>query len=318
MDLAGDVGLAALRPGQGIEELVQLADLALAAAAEAGPGVVRQATASLLAARDRRDLLLRDLVGARARGELGVVYQPIVSVAEHRITGAEALVRWTHPLLGEIPPEEFLPIAERAGVLADLERWVLAEAATAAASLPDVGGPLRMGVDVSAGHVATGMLVGHVSAALARSGLAPERLVVEVSEAAVTADGDRLRTEFDALRLMGVRVGLDGFGAHTSGLSHLTRLPLDLLKIDRSFLTRIDRDATTRALCESTIRVSQALGFDVVAVGVESPSELAVLGQLGCGSAQGRLLARPMALSALHALVEERAGLLWPGLVGRS
>ena len=318
LDLTASVGMAVVVPGVGVPEVVERAELALSAAWTAGQGVVRSWSAGLQEARDRTEQLRRDLVGARARGELGLVYQPIVSLAERRVTGAEALVRWTHPVLGDVPPQEFLPIAERAGLMPDIERWVLVEAATAAAALPAHGTPLRMGVDVSAAHIAAGTLVDHVSAALSSSGLSPERLVVEVNDSWMTADGERLRAEFSALRLLGVQVALDGFGAETSSLGHLTRLPLDIVKLDRTFLSRIDRDSTTRALCESAIGIARRLGFDVVADGVESPSELAVLTRLGCGYGQGYLLARPMSLTSLVEVLDERAGQLWPGLVGQS
>lgn len=318
VDLTAAVGLMPLTEGLSTAQVIDHAELAVLAARAAGPGSVRRYAPALGAARDRRERLREDLVGARARGELALVWQPVVSLVEQRITGVEALVRWRHPLYGELEPEEFIPIAERAGLIGDLQRWVFAEATTAAAALPAPHFPLRLGINVSAAHVASGTLVGDVSAALRDSGLPPEQLVIEITESTVLADGPHVETDFTALRLMGVHVALDDFGSGYSSLAHLTRLPVDIIKLDRLFLSRVDKDAQTRALCESVIGIGGALGIDVVAEGVETPSQLALLSKLGCGFAQGFLLSRPLSLPGFVALVDSHAGRLWPGLVGRS
>ncbi|WP_157518885.1 bifunctional diguanylate cyclase/phosphodiesterase [Modestobacter sp. Leaf380] len=317
VDLTAAVGLVPLVAGLSAGVVTDRAELAVLAARAAGPGTVRRYEPALGAARDRRERLRGDLVGARARGELALAWQPIVSLSDQRVTGVEALLRWRHPSFGELEPEEFIPIAERAGLIGDLQRWVLVEATTAAAALPVHGEPLRLGINVSAVHVASGTLVGDVSHALKASGLQPERLVIEITESTVLADGPHVETDFAALRLMGVHVALDDFGSGYSSLAHLTRLPVDIIKLDRTFLARIDKDAQTRALCESVIGIGGALGIDVVAEGVETPSQLAVLRSMGCGFAQGFLLSRPLSLPRFVALVDGTAGMLWPGLVGR-
>ena len=180
---------------------------------------MRRYRAELTAARDRREQLRRDLVGARERGELGLVWQPIVALADHRVTGVEALLRWQHPEHGDVPPEEFLPLAERAGLVVDLQRWMLHAATAAAATLPEHGPALKLGVNVSAQHVGAGTLVGDVTSALRESGLSPERLVVEIAESALTADG--ITDDVTALRLMGVHLALDDFGRGASSLPGL-------------------------------------------------------------------------------------------------
>jgi diguanylate cyclase (GGDEF)-like protein/PAS domain S-box-containing protein len=313
VDLTAAVGLVPLTAGLTERTAVDRAELALLDARAAGAGSVRRHRAELTAARDRRERLRQDLVGARERGELGLAWQPVVSLADRRVTGVEALLRWRHPDLGDVPPEEFLPLAERAGLVVDLHRWVLREATATAAGLPDP--ELKLGVNVSGRHLASGTLIGDVTAALRESGLAPERLVVEVPESAL--DGARVADDVAALRLMGVHLALDDFGSGQSSLAAVGRLPLDILKLDRVLLSRIDRDPHTRAVCEAVVALGRALGIDVVAQGVETSSQLAVLQSMGCGFAQGFLLSRPVGLVGLHLLLEADAGRLWPGLPGR-
>jgi len=318
VDLSAAVGLVPLAAGDTPAGVIDRAELAVVAARTAGPGSVRRYDPAMGAARDRRERLREDLVGARARGEFALAWQPIVDLATQRVTGVEALARWRHPSYGELEPEEFIPIAERSGLIGDLQRWVLAEATTAAVALPQPGDtPLKLGVNVSAVHVASGTLVGDVSRALQASGLPAERLVIEITESTVLADGMHVETDFAALRLMGVHLALDDFGSGYSSLAHLTRLPVDIIKLDRTFLARLDKDTQTRALCESVIGIGARLGIDVVAEGVETPSQLAVLRSMGCGFAQGFLLSRPLSLPRFVGMLEADAGQLWPGLVGR-
>jgi PAS domain S-box-containing protein/diguanylate cyclase (GGDEF)-like protein len=315
-DLTASVGVVALEPGTSVTELMARAELALRAAASSGPGTALRYLPALGNAAARRARLRDDLPGAWTRGELTVLFQPIVSLEEQRVTGVEALLRWRHPELGEVPPAEFVPIADRAGVIGELQRWALEQAATAALTLPEGAAPLRLGVNISASHVAARTLVGDVAAVLRSTGLAPERLILEITEATVLADGDHVAADIEALRLMGVHVALDDFGTGRSSLAHLTRLPIDVLKLDRSFVSRVDRDPRSRALCESVVAIGRALGLDVVAEGVETPAQLGALRGLGCGFAQGFLLARPMRLTDLTELLCDGAGVLWPGLVG--
>jgi diguanylate cyclase (GGDEF)-like protein len=315
VDLTAAVGLVPLAAGLTERSVYDRAELALIDARAAGPGSVRRHRPELTEARDRREQLRSDLVGARERGELALAWQPIVSLHDHCVTGVEALLRWRHPLFGDVPPEEFLPVAERAGLVVDLQRWMLAEATAAAATLPEHGPLLKLGINVSAQYLAAGTLVGDVTIALRDGGLAPERLVVEIAESALT--GDRVIDDVTALRLMGVHTALDDFGSGHSFLPGLGRLPLDIIKLDRALLSRIDRDPHPRAVCEAVVALGAALSIDVVAEGVETASQLAVLQNLGCGFAQGFLLSRPVDLAGLVHLLDTNAGRLWPGIVGR-
>jgi EAL domain-containing protein (putative c-di-GMP-specific phosphodiesterase class I) len=217
---------------------------------------------------------------------------------------------------GDIPSAEFLPIAEQSGLIGELQRFALEEATRAAAAMPEGAGELRIGLDAPAGYVATGALVTDVEAALRGSGLAPERLVLEISAQTVTSSEERDGLDVSTLRLMGVHVALAGFGGDSSMLTHLTKLPIDMVKLDRAFVSRIDRDPKTRALCESVVGIGRALGMAIVAEGVETSAQLAVLTDFGCHFAQGSLLARPMPLEQLVPLLSDGTSAAWPGLVG--
>jgi predicted signal transduction protein with EAL and GGDEF domain len=316
VELTAGIGVVPIESGAAVEALLERADLAVRAAHEAGPGSARRYDTALGDAAARRDRLRHDLQDARARDELYLLFQPIVSLGEQRITGLEAELRWRHGALGDISPAEFVPVAERAGLIGELVRWGLEEAATAANGLPDGRAPLRVGMKVPAGYLSGGTVVGDVEAALARSGLSPERLVLQIGAPSVGADDERLGLDISSLRLMGVHVALTGFGSESSALAHLTRLPIDIVKLDRSLITRIDRDPQSRALCESVVGIGRALGLDVVAEGVETTAQLSALSGFGCGVAQGFVIARPMPLSGFAELVADGDGVVLPGLIG--
>lgn len=315
IDLTAAVGLVELDEGLSVEDLFVRGDLAVRAARESGPGVAQRYRAALGEAAARRERLREDLRSARAKGELFLMFQPVVSLADHQVAGVEALLRWRHTTLGEVLPAEFVPIAEQSGLIGELQRFALEEATRAAAALPESAAAVRIGVDAPAGYVATGAMIADVESALRRSGLAPERLLLEISDDTVTSSEERDGLDVSTLRLMGVHVALAGFGGDSSMLTHLTKLPIDMVKLDRAFVSRIDRDPKTRALCESIVGIGRALGMTVVAEGVETAAQLAVLSGFGCDFAQGFLLARPMPLEQLVALLSEDAGALWPGLV---
>jgi diguanylate cyclase (GGDEF)-like protein/PAS domain S-box-containing protein len=316
IELTSGVGVVPLEVGLGVDALLGRGDLAVRAAHEAGPGSARRYEAGLGEAAARRDRLRRDLQGARARGELFLLFAPIVSVEHQRITGIEAHLRWRHPELGEVPPEDFLPLAERAGLIGELMRWAVEETVGTAANLPEGEDPLRIGLRIPFGYLATGALVTDVEQALRTSGLAPGRLVLQINAPAVMSEDERTGLDVASLRLLGVHVALDGFGSGSSALAHLARLPIDILKLDRELITRIDRDPQSKALCESIIGIAHAIGLQVVADGVETPAQLAALCGFGADFAQGFLFSRPLPLARFLALLSDGAGALWPGLVG--
>ena len=188
-----------------------------------------------------------------------------MSLEEQRVTGMEAQLRWRHPELGEVPPAEFLPLAERAGLIGELLRWALEETAVAPPpACPSGENPLRIGVKIPPTTSRPARWSPTSSRRCAGPAWRPERLVLQINAPAVMSDDERAGLDVASLRLMGVHVALDGFGSGSSALAHLTRLPIDIVKLDRSLISRIDRDPQSRALCESIVGIGRALGLDVV------------------------------------------------------
>jgi EAL domain-containing protein (putative c-di-GMP-specific phosphodiesterase class I) len=284
---------------------------------------------TLDAANARLDRALRrrltgDLRQALGRGDLTVHYQPRVTLPDGRRSGAEALLRWQHPRLGNIPPGTFIPLAESSELIVDLGAWVLAEAARQAASWQGPR-PGMVSVNVSARQLRGGALLGQVAAALEESGLPPERLELELTESMlVDGSADTLLT-LAAIRDLGVGLALDDFGTGYASLSVLKRLPLTSLKLDRAFIRDLPGDAEDAAIVRGVRGIAGALGLDVVAEGVETEDQRAFLSGIGCEEAQGYLFGRPVAPEALpehsgmpeallahSGLPEGRAGLAAP------
>ncbi|MBB3085871.1 putative bifunctional diguanylate cyclase/phosphodiesterase [Geodermatophilus sabuli] len=301
--VSGSVGVTALRPGEEPAEAVRRADVALRAAKAAGKNCVRSSGAALDRVVDRRARLARDLPAAIAGGQLSVVYQPVVGVPERRVLGLEALVRWDHPELGAVPPEEFVPLAEDDGLVVPLQRWVLAEATATLAPLLAAGHDLQLGVNVSIRHLQSGCLAADVATALAGSGVPPHRLMLELTESVLMGAGERMDGDLATLRDLGCVLSLDDFGKGHSSLARLARLPVQVLKMDRAFVAHIEADPRTAALVDSVVQLGRTLGMDVVAEGVETTGQLAALRSLGCRYLQGFLLGRPVAAGQLPAML---------------
>ncbi|WP_369134477.1 putative bifunctional diguanylate cyclase/phosphodiesterase [Modestobacter sp. I12A-02662] len=314
VELTAVVALVPLSGDLTEEQVLDRAELAVADARAAGEGSVRRYRAELGAVRDRRDRLRGDLAGALDRRELTVLWQPVVSLEDHRVTGVEALLRWRHPVLGDVAPDEVLAVAERAGLVVVLQRWVLREAIAASAQLSAHAPGINIAVNAAPAHMTAGTLVDDVAAALAEGGLPADRLVIELPEEAFELPG--ASDDVTALRLMGVRLALDDLGGSRPTLSRAGGLPVDIIKLDRSLLARVDRDRHARAICEALLGLGAALRVDVVAEGVETAGQLAVLRAMGCGYAQGFLLSRPIPLPVLVELLRSGGGTLWPGAVG--
>jgi EAL domain-containing protein (putative c-di-GMP-specific phosphodiesterase class I) len=233
-----------------------------------------------------------------------VHYQPVVGVDQRRVVGLEALVRWEHPLLGTVPPDEFIGLAEEDGLIVPLERWVLARATADGAALQAEGYDLNLGVNISNRHLQAGCLAPDVAAALAASGLPPHRLVLEITESVLLDGDDGLAADLATVREMGCTLALDDFGRGWSSLAYLARLPVSILKMDREFVGDIERDPRTRALVGSVTELGRTLGMDVVAEGVETAGQATVLQELGCDFLQGFLISRPVPIEALRAAID--------------
>lgn len=287
LQISSSIGVAL--PG-GTDDPFASADLAMYEAKRSGKGAVRLFTPDLADAAERRTRLRTDLRQAIDRGEIWVAYQPIVDLSTGTPTWLEALVRWEHPTGGPISPNSFVPLAEGIGVIARIDRHVLRRATQDAAVL-GVG----VSVNVSPRHMAAGGLAEVVSQALDASGLPPHMLVVEVTESALSrADSTAIIEQLRDLRRLGVLVAIDDFGTGQSSLARLAELPVDVLKVDRSFIAD-HAGATTRELLPVVAELGRRLRLRTVVEGIETPEQLAVVTGLGFDMGQGFLLGRPQA-----------------------
>jgi EAL domain-containing protein (putative c-di-GMP-specific phosphodiesterase class I) len=249
---------------------------------------------------ERRVQLEHDLRGAWDRGEMSVAYQPLFQLTDGRLTGAEALLRWEHPQLGMVPPSVFVEVAEQAGLIEPLGRRVLERACDDAAAWLVPGRPAPfISVNISPRQLRSGELPDVVQHALRSSGLAPEQLHLELTETAVLSDESQASALLTRVRGTGVKVWLDDFGTGFSGLSHLRRVPVDGVKIDRSFVADVLRDPDDLALTSAIIAMAHSLGITVVAEGIETEGQYAILRERGCDQGQGFWLGRPMSADDL-------------------
>jgi diguanylate cyclase (GGDEF)-like protein/PAS domain S-box-containing protein len=317
-DVSCSIGTAALDPDEDVPTAFRHADLALRAAKAAGKDCVRRHGDAADSVTSRRTRLARDLPDALSRDQFRLVYQPVVGLAERRVLGLEALLRWDHPVLGEVSPQEFIPLAEDDGLIVPMQRWVLTQATAEIAGLLRAGRDLQLGVNISVRHLQAGCLVPDVTAALGRAGLPPRRLMLEVTESLFIGAHDRAEGDLTTLHEMGCVISLDDFGRGYSTFAHLARLPVDVLKMDLEFLAGIEDDERSAALVHSVIDLGRRLSIDVVAEGVETAGQLATLRDLGCRYLQGFLLGRPVPAVDLPAAIDGfDAALLDVGRDGR-
>jgi diguanylate cyclase (GGDEF)-like protein/PAS domain S-box-containing protein len=230
---------------------------------------------------------IAELGEALERDEFKLHFQPIVTLVSESTEGYEALLRWQHPTLGELPPLDFIPLAEESGLIVPIGRWVLREACVHAATLSSEGRrSLEIAVNVSARQLQHPDFVGHVDEALAASGLPPHQLVLEITESVLIDTGD-VEQRLAELKERGVQIALDDFGTGYGSLAYLQRLPVDIVKIDRSFTATVDVDAQGEALLRAIVGLGNALGTRLVAEGIERASQGDVIRALGCASGQG-------------------------------
>jgi EAL domain-containing protein (putative c-di-GMP-specific phosphodiesterase class I) len=276
-------------------QLLKNADIAMYQAKVAGKNCYRFYSRAMDQAVERRVQLEQDLRGAADRGELTVAYQPLFHLADDRITGAEALLRWQHPKLGVVPPSVFIEVAEQSGLIEMLGRFVLDHACRDAAAWTKASGSAPfVSVNISPRQLRSGELPDVVGHALRISTLAPAQLHLELTETAVLGDEIQASALLSRVRATGVKVWLDDFGTGFSGLSHLRRVPVDGVKIDRSFVADVLRDPDDLALTTAIIAMAHSLGITVVAEGIETEGQHAVLRERGCDQGQGFWLGRPM------------------------
>lgn len=286
------IGVAlAPRDGQDVDTLLNHADLALYAAKAAGRNEAFFFAPAMAASTRRRVALEQALRGALARDELHLVFQPQARIEDWAVTGFEALARWRHPELGDVPPSEFIPVAEEGGLMAEIGDWVLAEACRQAAAWPQ---PLVVSVNVSPVQALGGGFVERVLATAQAAGLPAARLELEITESVFLQESQTTLDALRALRAAGVRIALDDFGTGYSALAYLRRFPFDTLKIDRSFVRELATRGDARAIVKMILGLARTLGMHTVAEGVEEPAHAGVLQRYGCRTIQGYLVARPL------------------------
>lgn len=307
--LAAAIGIAmANGAGDRPERLLRDAEAAVTYAKSSGRGGIEVFDDRMRSRADERRDIDRGLRGALSRGELRVHYQPLVRFDQSHVIGFEALVRWQHPKRGLLAPDAFLDVADASGLVVPIGAWVLREACGQAArwateSMHDE--PLAVAVNV-AGRQLVPDFVHTVEDALARSGLAPESLVLEVTERALANDPEHVRAVLHGLRGLGVQLALDDFGTGQTSLGYLKELPITSLKIDRSFIERLGESEIDAAIVAAVVGLGHALGLTVTAEGVETPRQLSELRSLGCDIGQGYYFARPQPGEIVRALVHRR------------
>ncbi len=288
-------------------EILRYADLALYAAKAEGRGRFRFFSPEMNAALRRRRLTETRLRQALEENRLTIVYQPQVELATGHMIGAEALVRWRDEELGEVPPDQFITVAEECGLILELGRWVLRHACRQARRWQLEGFPLdRVAVNLSPAQFAFQDLVEQVAETLEETGLSPEKLEVEITESTLMRDHRGAVGTLQALHDLGVSVALDDFGTGYSSLSYLKRFPLDKVKIDRSFVQDLPHDQDGAAITRTIISLGKTLRLKVLAEGVETPEQCAFLLREGCDEAQGYLFSRAVTAAELERLL--RAG----------
>jgi diguanylate cyclase (GGDEF)-like protein len=294
LEVGTSVGIASFpEHGEDVDTLLQRADVAMYVAKDAHAG-----TAVYDVAEDTNDAVRLALVGelrkAIDRGELTVRYQPKADLVTGRVVGVEALVRWEHPERGLIPANDFVPLAERTGLIKPLTRHVLERAIEQCGSWNAAGLDLHVAVNLTVPDLLDLELPDRIAALLERTGVQAKQLELEITETTILADPFRVRQVLTRLNEMGLRLAIDDFGTGYSSLAYLRRLPVQTIKIDRSFVSGMCEDASDATIVRSTIDLGRNLGLTIVAEGVESLEVWNALRELGCSLAQGYLVGRPL------------------------
>jgi diguanylate cyclase (GGDEF)-like protein/PAS domain S-box-containing protein len=311
--ISASVGIARAVINQSADELLRNADLAMYLAKSRGRGQSALFEPAMHAVAVTRLELQSDLRHAADRGELMVCYQPIHALGSQALVGVEALLRWTHAGRGPIPPTTFIPLAEESGVIAPIGKWVLEQACRDAqgwrSRIPELS-HLTVSVNLSGRQIPEPNLLIDVQRALDTAGLPPEALILELTESVLLQHTEQARAVMDCLKMLGVGLAIDDFGTGYSSLSYLQQLPLDILKIDRSFIERMDSDAGGEGLARAVIGLAQTLSLRTVAEGIEQVAQAERLHALGCDRGQGFFYSHALPADQLEAYAQKSISLL--------
>ncbi|MFL6717899.1 MAG: putative bifunctional diguanylate cyclase/phosphodiesterase [Burkholderiaceae bacterium] len=305
------MGVAAY-PADGVDAntLIERADLAMFQAKERGRGNYQFYTADMNDRALERLRIDNALRTALERGELLLHYQPQLDLSSGRVVGMEALLRWRHPDMGMVLPDRFIAVAEETGLIVPIGDWVLRTACRRVRALHDAGfEQMRVAVNLSARQFGHSELLASIEAALAEAGIAPRFLEIELTESLIMKDVDQAIHILNDLKRLGVTLSIDDFGTGYSSLAYLKRFPLDILKIDRSFVADVSDDPDDAAIVASIISLAHNLRLKVIAEGVETGEQLAYLRRQGCDQMQGYYFSRPVEFDAVLALMASGRGL---------
>jgi diguanylate cyclase (GGDEF)-like protein len=294
--------------GESLNQLMQYADMAMYQVKEDGRNNYSFFSSEMRRSSEKQMQTTNHLRNALARGELSLSFQPKIDIIRNRITGAEALLRWHNYEMGEVSPTVFIPLAEQMGLINDIGTWVLEAACREAMLWQEFSSEKpQVSVNVSPKQFRTGTLISGVDAALAQSGLSRDRLELEITESLLLQDTDRPLAILNALHESGVSLALDDFGTGYSSLSYLRRFPLQVLKIDRSFILDLEQNLNNRALIEAIIAMAHSLNLEIVAEGVESEEQLDFLRQRGVKIIQGYLFSPPVSAEKFRAMLQDES-----------
>ena len=293
------VGVAVSTPGMTTAGLLRDADIAMYEAKRAGKSQIKIFDPAMRLTATRHLEFRSDLGSAIERDQLRLVFQPMVDLRSHRVIGAESLLRWEHPTRGPIAPSEFIPIAERAGLILPIGMWVIDESIKAAAQWQGRG-PQRVSVNVSAFQVRSPEFVEQVRHSLETHQLDPSLVVLEITETMLVAEIESAADNLAPLRELGVLIAIDDFGTGYCSLSYLQQFPVDIVKIDRQFIDELDEHPRGMSLAKMILQLTAGLEVVSVAEGIERPAQLRALQELGCDIGQGYLLSAPLEADELH------------------
>ena len=300
-DLAvlASVGVAVSTPGMTTAGLLRDADIAMYEAKRAGKSQIKIFDPAMRLAATRHLEFRSDLGSAIERDQLRLVFQPMVDLRTHRVVGAESLLRWEHPTRGPIAPSEFIPIAERAGLIVPIGRWVVDESIKAASQWQS-SGPQRVSINVSGFQVRSPEFVDQVRCSLEVHQLDPSLVVLEITETMLVEEIESTSDNLAQLRDLGVLIAIDDFGTGYCSLSYLQRFPVDIVKIDRQFIDELDEQTCKMSLAKMILQLTAGLEVISIAEGIERPGQLRMLQALGCDIGQGFLLSGPLEAAELQ------------------